>query len=99
MTPPPLMWVLDVVDSMSRALGCAASVLIKGTTNPLMYTIDFAFGERQTPRVLGQLWNLVQMYAARNDAVADAVNVDDPNHLKVRVIIKRRLGPPRRDSP
>lgn len=97
---PPLMWVPDVSDSMSRALGTACSYEVRSTVNPLMYRIVFSFGERQSGKQMLLLWNVVQQYAAKNDAAPQGkVESEDGRRLAVDIVVKRRLGPPRNEQP
>jgi hypothetical protein len=95
---PPLMWVPNVSDSLSRALGCLVSYDVRPTVNPLLYTIAFHFSTPQEPKYLVQIWNLVQMYAARNDSLTSTVEMS-PLELRASIGVKRRLGPPRTSTP
>lgn len=93
------MWLPSVTGSLSRALGCQASFEAKTGVNPLVYTVDFIFGEEQQPKRVGMIWNLVQMYAARNDAHAKEVLLIPPSRLRVIILLKRRIGPPKAETP
>jgi hypothetical protein len=94
------MWVPGVSDSMARALGTSCTYEVKSTVNPLIYTVVFTFGEKQPGKQMLLLWNVVQQYAAKNDAVPKGkVYSNDGTKLAVDVILKRRLGPPRNEAP
>jgi hypothetical protein len=95
---PPLMWIPDLADSLGRALGCAATYQVHSTVNPLMYTIVFDFSEPQESKYLLQVWNLIQMYAAKNDSVTRNVKIE-PRSVHAEIGVKRRLGPPRTSKP
>jgi hypothetical protein len=85
---------------MQRALGCSVIAQVKNTINPLVYNIVFEFGEAQPgPRML-LLWNVVQRYAWKNDAVPEGkLELDEGRRLAVRMGVKRRLGLPKNETP
>ena len=96
--PPPLAWLPDVADSLSRALGCSVSYQLRPTVNALVYILVLRFSAPQEPRFTGQVWNLIQMYAARNDAIPQGVE-SEPLEMRISIGMKRRLGPPKREAP
>ena len=97
MNPPPLSWVPSFSDSLSRALGCSVQQQLHATVNPLVYKLEIHFSEPQPPKRLGLIWNLLQMYAAANDAVAEYrwQAPQEPGRLVVRLAMKERLGLPK----
>lgn len=92
MLPPPLQWIPSVTDSMSRALGCGAVYHLKATVNPLVYTVTFEFSETQSPKMMMRLWNIIQMYAYRNEATCEGMNHKDGKKLIVAIGMRRRFG-------
>lgn len=97
--PPPLAWVPSVAASLSRALGCGVTAEVRPTINPLVYTLRFKFGESQPGRRMLLLWNLVQMYAWKNDAVPQGKIETEGSVLTIRMGTKRRLGQPKNLTP
>jgi hypothetical protein len=93
------MWLPLVSDSMSRALGCSVNLRVLPTVMPLMYTLSFEFSEVQSPTMMMKLWNIVQMYAARNDAVTTTMKHENGRKLSISIGVKRRLGPPKNLEP
>lgn len=84
---------------MQRALGCSVSAQVKNTVNPLVYQVKFIFGEPQPGKRMLMLWNLVQRYAWKNDAVPEGKLETEGFFLTVRMGMKRRLGLPKDKDP
>jgi hypothetical protein len=84
---------------MSRALGCSVAAEVRPTINPLVYTLRFRFGETQPGKRMLLLWNIVQMYAWKNDAVPQGRLELEGSILTVRMGMKRRLGQPKDLAP
>jgi hypothetical protein len=84
---------------MQRALDCGVSVRLTPSVNPLVYTMAISFSEPQSGRQMMALWNIVQKYAAVNDAVPEGKLGGEGRALVVRLGIKRRLGVPKKLTP
>jgi len=99
MLPPPLAWVDGFIHSIQGALGQQVRHEVKSTVNPLVYRIRVDFPEKISGKNLMLVWNLFQMYAAKNDGVPQGKAADTERCLVADVIIKRRLGLPRKKHP
>lgn len=84
---------------MQRALGCSVLAQVKSTVNPLVYQVKFIFGEHQPGKRMLMLWNLVQRYAWKNDAVPEGKLEAEGHSMTVRMGMKRRLGLPKNQDP
>jgi hypothetical protein len=71
---------------------------LKPSVNPLVYTVVLKFSAPQDGKYTSQIWNLVQMYASRNDAVPEGVE-SSATEMKISIGMKRRLGPPKKNEP
>jgi hypothetical protein len=64
-----------------------------------MYTVRVNFGEKPIPKNKSTIWNLIQMYAAKNDSIIQGKSLFSGTYLVFTVGVKRRMGPPREDDP
>ena len=88
-----------LVESMSRATGAKVQFRLDPTVNPLTYKLTLHFSEVQSGKQLLLLWNLLQQYAARNDAVLSQKAQLEPARIITTVLLRQRLGLPRSDVP
>lgn len=96
---PALAWVPSLASSLSRALGCAVEHETSSTVNPLMYTILLKFGQEQDGKTRMRIWNLIQLYMAKNDTFPQGSPDLTASRLSIRVGVKTRRGPARDDAP
>lgn len=97
--PPPLAWLPSLADSMERALGFRVRVDLHPTVNPLVYTVKFFFEDSVPSKLSLKLWNLVQQYAVKNDCVPEGKVMLTPFLMVVRIVVKRRLGMDKNETP
>jgi hypothetical protein len=72
---------------------------MRPTVNPLVYTVSLTFGQAPTGKQRLLIWNLIQMYASKNDVVMDSKAVFTGDRLYFSLGMKRRLGTERKDDP
>lgn len=96
---PPLEWISGFTNSISRAVGSTVSAKTETTVNPLVFRVRVLFSEPLSGRNMMLVWNLFQMYAVKNDSVPQGKKSGAPQELLAEVVVKRRLGPPRKDHP
>lgn len=84
---------------MARALGCEVTVRIKPTVNPLQYQVEVHFPEIQPGKVMLPLWNMAQEWMTKNDASPQGRPILAPQKLVFGVVVKHRLGPPKKNTP
>lgn len=65
--------------------------------NPLTYKLELRFGEPQSPKLQGMIWNLLQQYAAANNTVPQYrwQQLTEPGRMVVKLLVKERLGLPK----
>lgn|SRR5688572_22458618 len=99
MLPPALAWLDGFMHSVSGALGQRVVYNVDSTINPLLFRVRIKFSEKVSGKNLMLVWNLFQMYAAHNDSVPKGKAAESEFSLLAEVIIKRRLGLPRKKHP
>jgi hypothetical protein len=97
--PPPLEWVLEYTASMSRAVGIPIDFDVKPTVNPLLLQVRLDWLEPMSPASTNDIWNMFQVWAAKNECVPYGKITKTPYSVTMGVIIKRRLGYGRNDNP
>ncbi len=96
---PPLEWVEGFVRSLNGALGTNTLYTLSKTVNPLVYKIKLKFQEQISGRNKMLVWNLLQMYASKNDCIPQGKVSDKDTELVADIAIKRRLGPSKNAHP
>ena len=84
---------------MSRALGCLTFYRIHSGVNALLYTVKITFGEPPIPKNRILIWNLIQMYAYKNECVIQGKAAFLDDMLVFTIGMKRRLGTERQEDP
>lgn len=64
-----------------------------------MYNIKIKWGDPVSGKLIGLMWNLLEIWAVKNDCVLDGKVDTHPDSLSTNLITKRRLGPPRDVTP
>lgn len=72
---------------------------VRPTVNPLLYTIKLTWSERVSGLISNQVWNLLQMWLTTNECVPNGNVSSEDTSLTVIVIVKRRMGNPKNESP
>jgi len=97
--PPPLTWVHSFCVSTGGALGQPIVFDVKTTVNPLVYKLLLNWEEAVPGPITLQIWNLLQRWIAMNDCVPNGTADTHSNSLTIHVIVKRRFGNPKDESP
>lgn len=84
---------------MTGALGGDVRYELRKTVNPLVYKITFYFPDALTGQQMLLVWNLLQQYAAKNEAIPQGKVEKEGARLTASVIIRRRLGLPKAEHP
>jgi hypothetical protein len=77
---------------MARALDCSVSYHTQPTVNPLVYAVKITFGENPSSKNRVLLWNLIQKYASKNEAILQGRVRYENSALYFDVGVKYRLG-------
>jgi len=72
---------------------------VKPTVNPLVYTVSIKWVEDLPGSLVLKVWNLMQRWLTKNDCVPNGQATISPTSLTINVIVKRRLGNPKNESP
>ena len=80
-------------------MGQGVSHSFQPSVNPLVYIVKLSWTEPVSGKIINNVWNLLQGWAAKNDCVPEGDVETTPTSLVTKVIVKRRMGPPRDDSP
>ena len=72
---------------------------VKPTVNPLVYIVSASWQENVAGSIALQVWNLLQMWLTTNDCVPNGNVETKPTSITVQVIVKRRMGNPKNESP
>lgn len=72
---------------------------VRPTVNPLVYIVKASWPERVAGHITLQIWNLFQKWLVTNDCVPNGNVATEPTSITVQVVVKRRLGNPKNDSP
>lgn len=105
MVPPPLAWIPSFCASTGFPLDQAMVAEVFPTVNPLTYKIRVRWGEPISSKSALLVWNLFQIWAARNGTVVENgkmtfdVRGDDYYGMSVQAILRERLGLPRDECP
>lgn len=91
-TPPSLVWVKQFGDSLGRALGIDIRVDVTPTVNPLLFNLTVYWAEYITPSRVKDIWNMIQIWAHKNDCIPYGRLTTTPVKASVQIVIKRRLG-------
>lgn len=94
MNPPALAWLDGLMHSLTGATGASVSYTTKATVNPLVIQLKVSFGQWMSGTNMMLSWNLLQMYAAKNECVLQGKTAKEDGTLLSEVIMKRRLGLP-----
>ena len=84
------------VGSVERALGQGVSYRLEVSVNPLVYTLKVSWREPIAGLLVGNIWNLLQVWLTKNEAVGNGVVKSSPTSMEVGVGIRRRFGTPKR---
>ena len=99
MLPPSLAWIPDVTDSLGRASGTPASFETRKGVNQLVYTVRIHFTHALPSKSRMLVWNIIGMYAAKNDCVMVGSPTFSALDVRFDVGMKRRLGLERKSAP
>lgn len=69
------------------------------TVNPLVFTVYLKTQAKLPGKLKLGVWNLLQQWATRNDCPLQGRDVMKSDGWDFNVIVKRRYGPPRSESP
>lgn len=72
---------------------------VKATVNPLVYIVSVRWREDVPGSITLQVWNLLQKWMVTNDCVQNGSVATSPTSITANVIVKRRFGNPKNDSP
>lgn len=97
--PPPLSWLTEYTQSIERATGIPILLDLNRTVNPLVYEVTLSWAEEPSGAVALGAWNIFQMWANKNDSVPSGQVRRTPRKMTYCIIIKRRFGPNREDTP
>jgi len=97
--PSPLAWVQSYAQSVQRALGCDIRLEVKPTVNQLVYKTTIYFGEPQSKEQRLRVWNMLQTWAAKNDAMTGAKVTSTDLLMRTSIGMKQRLGPTKDTNP
>ena len=95
---PGLAWLESFTASISTATGSAISHTVQDTVNPLIKTVTLKLSEPVSGKILLNIWNLFQKYAAANETYPTKYR-KEPDKIIVEVAIKQRLGQPKDSRP
>lgn len=98
--PPPLAWIPSLMHSLEGAMGHHPIYSVTPTINPLVYKLRIYFTGTVSGSTAMQVWNLFQMFAAKNDCVAQGKRGEGEDRvLFAEVVMKQRLGLPKSEHP
>ena len=69
------------------------------TVNPLILVAHLQWDSTRSPKQQLLLWNMLQQWSAINDVVPYGKVDLGETHLRVQLIVKRRFGPPKDETP
>lgn len=74
---------------------------LKGSVNPLVYTIKLRWPQAVSGKISMNIWNLFEIWAAKNDVVPQGkvLQEHEGKELLISLATKRRLGPPKIEEP
>jgi len=87
------------VGSAGRALGQSITFNLGPTVNPLVYKLKLSWSEPVGGKLSTNIWNVLQGWIAKNEAVSDGKVENTPTTLQVSIGIRRRFGVPKRVAP
>ena len=99
--PPALKWLDSYCGSTGFALDAPMSYRAEPTVNPLVFNVHVTFGEDVTGKRRMLVWNLLESWAAKNEASIVSQENDSPSRrprereLVAAVAIKRLTGIPK----
>lgn len=96
---PPLAWFDGFIKSIGGAIGASPQWNLTTTVNPLVFRVRIYFPERVSGRNLVLIWNLFQMYAAKNNCVPQGKSSNSDRVLSAEIVTKQRLGLPQNEHP
>ena len=97
--PPPLAWLPEYIQSMERATGDSIALDLCRTINPLVHEAIFTFNEPPSPEASLGAWNILQIWAKKNDCIPCKILKRSPYQILVHIIVKRRNGPDKEEKP
>lgn len=101
--PPPLAWLDLFCSSTGTALDQPIQASVRPTVNPLVYAVYLKWASPVSNKLRNSVWNLFQIWAAKNDCVpqgkVDHGDSEFNKELTVSVVVKQRLGLPKREQP
>lgn len=72
---------------------------VKATVNPLVYKVSVVWQENVTGTISLQVWNLLQRWIVTNDCVQNGRADMHATSVSTHIIVKRRFGNPKDESP
>jgi len=72
---------------------------VKATVNPLVYMVSVRWEEDLPGSLVLKVWNLMQKWLVKNDCVQNGNIATSPTSIIANIIVKRRLGNPKNESP
>jgi len=72
---------------------------VQPTVNPLVYKVTVTWPEKVAGSLSNQVWNLMQMWMTTNDCVQNGGVILTGTSLTAQIIVKRRMGNPKNESP
>lgn len=97
--PPSLKWIDSYCNSLSTALGQTVTHSESPTIIPLIFLVKLTFNPPITPKNKVLAWNMLEIFAAKNDSALHHASIENPNIWVLDLIAKRRLGPERNEHP
>jgi hypothetical protein len=64
-----------------------------------VYTIVLKFGQEQDGKTRMRIWNLIQLYMAKNDTFPQGSPSLEASKFTIKVGVKTKRGPARDDAP
>jgi len=72
---------------------------VRPTVNPLVYTVFISWREPLSGSIVLKVWNLMQKWLTKNDCIPNGSVDTKPLSILIHVIVKRRFGNPKDESP
>lgn len=99
MLPSQFAWLASFASSISAATSTVVTATCEKTINPLVFRVKVSLGEPTKPKQMMLIWNLFQMFVAKNDGFVQGKAAMNGRSLTVEVGVKHRLGPPKNKHP
>jgi hypothetical protein len=96
---PGLAWLDDFCVSTGAAIDQAVRHRVVPSVTPLIYIVHISWQLPLSAELVAKVWNLFEIWAAKNDCVTQGKIISNSIELMISVIVKRRLGPTKNDHP